>query len=299
MRFLHISDVHVTTDYSKVPLLDLGWRRWIAMLELTVGGRGKAYEQSPNTLQQIVKDFERHRADHLLVTGDFTAYAMEDEFKGAREALKPLIDDPRRATAIPGNHDTYTPESRKKKMFEKYFGHLMANDLPEYAAEEGFPFVKLLGEDTAVVGLMSARVPPVPGLSYGIIGKLQLSAVEKLLQDKRLVGRAVLIMVHHAPLKRDGGADSRTHGLVDARRLFQLARGPRFAVLHGHIHQRYHHPADSTRPHIFGAGSSTQKGHEGYWVIETGPGVIQGAWCYAPGGASETFTMPAHKPATV
>lgn len=299
MRFLHISDVHVTTDYSKYPLMQLGWRRWIAMLELTVGGRGKAYESSPGTLQQIIRDFERHKADHLLVTGDFTAYAMEDEFRGAREALKPVIDDHRKATAIPGNHDTYTPDSRKNKLFEKYFGHLMTSDLPEYAAEEGFPFVKLLGDDTAVIGLMSARVPPVPGLSYGVIGKAQLGSVEKLLKDKRLDGRAVLIMVHHAPLKRDGGADSRTHGLVDARRLFELARGPRYGVLHGHIHQRYHHPADASRPHIFGAGSSTQKGHEGYWVIDTGGGGIVGAWSYEPGAVTETSTMPTHKPATV
>jgi len=45
-------------------------------------------------------------------------------------------------------------------------------------------------------------------------------------------------------------------------------------VLHGHIHQRYHFPATEHRPHIFGAGSSTEAGHEGYWIIDTADGRI-------------------------
>lgn len=275
MRFLHISDVHVTTDYAKVPLLDLGWRRWIAMMELTVGGRGKAYASAPGTLQQLIREFGESGADHLLCTGDFTAYAMEDEFKGAVEALRPLTNDPSRCTAIPGNHDTYTPGSRREKLFEKYFGHLAQTAMPEYVREEGFPFVKLL-PDTAVIGLMSARVPPVPGLSYGTIGKRQLEGLEAILKDPRLDGKAVLVLVHHAPLTREGVPDSPTHGLTDAKELFQLCHGPRFAVLHGHIHKRYSHPPTNDRPFTFGAGSSTQLGHEGYWIIETGNGVVKG-----------------------
>ncbi|MFL5320932.1 MAG: metallophosphoesterase family protein [Myxococcaceae bacterium] len=294
MRFLHISDVHVTTDYAKVPFLKLGWRRWIAMAELTVGGRGKAYASAPGTLQQIIRDFSTRHADHLLCTGDFTGYAMEDEFRGARDALKPLTDDPARCTAIPGNHDTYTPGSRKEKRWEKYFGHLAQSAMPEYVREDDvFPFVKLLA-DTAVIGLMSARVPPVPGLSYGVIGEKQLSGLRDILADKRLDGKAVLILVHHAPLTKAGEPDKFHHGLVDARKLFELAKGDRFAVLHGHIHKRYHHPADATRPHVFGAGSSTQLGHEGYWVIETEGGRVKGGTMFAPGAKLPTaHTHPA------
>jgi hypothetical protein len=53
--------------------------------------------------------------------------------------------------------------------------------------------------------------------------------------------------------------------------------GPRFAVLHGHIHRRYHHPATAKRPHIFGAGSSTQHGREGCWLIDVAAGQISAA----------------------
>ncbi len=277
MRFLHCSDVHITQDYAAAPLRRLGWRRWIAMLEITVGGRGQAYVNAPATLKKIAQDVERHGADHLIVSGDLTAYATEEEFQGAKAALSPLVEDKRRCTVIPGNHDTYTPGSRRTFRFEKYFGHLLDSDLPDYAREGPFPFVRLLGEEVAVVGLSSARVPYFPGLSYGVIGKKQLQGLEDLLQDPKLRHRAVLIVVHHAPLTRQGEKDKRFHGLVDGDALFRLAHGPRVAVLHGHIHQRYHHEANGVRPHIFGAGSSTQAGREGYWIIDVRDGVISGS----------------------
>ncbi|MGZ3446702.1 MAG: metallophosphoesterase family protein, partial [Myxococcaceae bacterium] len=154
------------------------------------------------------------------------------------------------------------------------FGNLLVSDLPDVAVEEGFPFVRLLGEHDAVIGLQSARVPYFPGLSYGIVGRKQRNALAALVNRRELQGRAVLVVVHHAPLGAQGKPDRLLHGLVDAPALLALLPGDRFAVLHGHIHKRYHFPATDRRPHIFGAGSSTQAGHEGYWLIETAGGRI-------------------------
>lgn len=275
MRFLHASDVHITLDYSTIPWSRLGWRRCIARAELTFGGRQAAYARAPQTLRTIA-EHAAAKADHLLISGDLTAYALEGEFQGAREALGGIAETPDRCTVIPGNHDVYTPGSARTRRFEKYFGHLIASDLPEYQREDAFPFVRLLGEDVAVVGLRSGRVPFAPGFSYGTVGTAQLEGLEAMLRDPRLDGRAVLVMVHHAPLTREGVPDRYMHGLHDADALMKLLPGPRFAILHGHIHHRYHHPATATRPHIFGAGSSTQAGREGYWIIETADGEIRG-----------------------
>jgi 3',5'-cyclic AMP phosphodiesterase CpdA len=283
MRFVHCSDVHITGDYFRSPL-QLGWRRWVAMLELTAGGRGRAFARAPQTLSAIARVAEREGA-HLVVSGDLTAYALPEEFAGARAALGAPAGDPRRCTVVPGNHDTFTPGSVRKGRFAQHFGHLLGSDLPEYCREGAFPFVRLLeaeagagsGEDrAAVVGLCSARLPPLPGLSYGRIGTQQLEGLAALLEDPRMHGRAVLVVVHHAPLTRRERADRAHHGLQDAPALLALLRGPRFAVLHGHIHQRYHHRATAERPHLFGAGSSTQAGQEGYWVIETRGGEVVG-----------------------
>jgi 3',5'-cyclic AMP phosphodiesterase CpdA len=285
MRFLHCSDVHVTADYKGIPLRRLGWRRSIALLELSLGGRGEAYRQAGGTLAAIAADVLAHRADHLIVSGDLTAYALEEEFARAREQLGPLADDPRRCSVVHGNHDVYTPEAHQGRLFERYFGHLLESDLPEHRREGAYPYVRLLGEDSAVVGLLSARVPLVPGFSYGTIGKAQLEGLEAAVADPRLKHRAVLVVVHHAPLTHLARPDKLLHGLRDADALFRVVHGPRFAVLHGHIHRRYHHPATSARPHLFGAGSSTQAGKEGYWLVETRDGLIRGGQMHQPGGA--------------
>jgi 3',5'-cyclic AMP phosphodiesterase CpdA len=283
MRFLHCSDVHVTENYAALPWRRLGWRRLIALLELQFGGRARDYLEAPQTLRQIVVDVERRKADHLIVSGDLTAYALEAEFMGAREALGSLAEDKSRCTIIPGNHDTYTPGAHRTRRFERHFGHLLESDMPEYAREGAFPFVRVLDGEAAVVGLSSARVPPVPGLSFGVIGRRQLDGLRELIHDPRLEGHAILVVVHHAPIARSGRKDRFFHGLVDAAELFRILRGPRYAVLHGHIHHRYHHEATAERPHTFGAGSSTQRGREGYWVIEVKNGRIAGGEAHTPG----------------
>lgn len=276
MRFLHCSDVHVTQNYFAAPFFQLGWRRWIALLELKFGGRAAAYARSKEQLARIAADARDRQVDHLIVSGDLTAYAMEAEFISAREALGTWAEDPRRCTVIPGNHDVYTPGAFRQRLFQRSFGQLTESDLPEHAGPDGFPFVRLLSDEAAVVGLNSARVPEFPGISFGRLGGDQLGRLERLLADPRMAERAVLIVVHHAPLNARGNADKPLHGLWDAKKLLRLCPGPRFAVLHGHIHRRYHHPATSTRPHIFGAGSSTQHGREGYWILDVEKGRVLG-----------------------
>lgn len=284
MRFLHCSDVHITADYFSLPFLKLGWRRWIAMAELSVGGRTKAYARAPETLATIASDAEQHGVDHFILSGDVTAYALEPEFQMARASLGALAEDPGRCTVIPGNHDVFTPGSHRADRFARYFGHLLESDLPEYRREGPFPFVRLVGSEAAVVGLLSARVPFLPGIAHGHIGPAQLEGLAALVKDPRLAGRAVLVVVHHAPLTHHGRADSFFHGLRDAEALFRVIPGPRYAVLHGHIHHRYHHPATAERPHIFSAGSSTQAGREGYWLIEVKDGQVVGGHKHVPGG---------------
>ena len=286
MRFLHLSDVHVTQDYLRVPLWRLGWRRTIAMWELTVGGRQKRYTHARKTIERILEDRHQHEVDHVILSGDLTAYATRWEFEEGRAALGALAEDRSRFTIIPGNHDVYTPRAYNTRRFEQYFRHLLVSDLPEYTRDGAFPFVRLLGDDVALIGLMSARVPPVPGLSFGVVGRKQLAGVRDALHDERLRHRAVLVVVHDAPVAPSGRKDHFFHGLLDADQLLALLPGPRFAVLHGHIHKRYHHPATEKRPHTFGAGSSTEGGHEGYWIIDVRDGLVVGGSPHAPSSAA-------------
>ena len=285
LRFLHCSDIHLTQDYAEVPIFRLGWRFWMAWYELAVKRRALDYARAGEVVRQILADARTHRVDHVIVSGDLTASATEAEFELAAEALGDWPLDPARCSVIPGNHDCHHPQALRARRFEGRFGAQRHSDLPEYAREGGYPFVRLVGDEAAVVGLHSARLPEVPGISYGKLGRAQLEALEAVIADPRLAGRAVLAVVHHAPLKPDGKIDKLSHRLVDTRELLALLKGPRFAVLHGHIHHRYHHPATADRPHLFGAGSSTQRGREGYWLIDVEGGEIKGGRALTPGQA--------------
>jgi len=254
------------------------------MAELRMGGRARRFAAAEVVLTRIARDAETLGVDHLILSGDVTAYSMPDEFTRARSALRPWAEDPLRASVVPGNHDRYTPGSLRSRRFERSFGQLLASDLPEYVAEDGFPVVRLLGAADAVVGLCSARVPRFPGMSFGVVRRPQLDALERLLADSRLRDRAVLVVVHHAPYRADGRPDRLSHGLLDAEELLALLPGPRFAVLHGHIHHRFHHPATAGRPHILGAGSSTEAGDEGYFLLETAGGQVGSVRALLPGG---------------
>jgi 3',5'-cyclic AMP phosphodiesterase CpdA len=275
-RFLHLSDIHITQDYRAVPIFRLGWRFWMAWYELALKDRARDYVEAGANVRRILEQARAHGVDHVVLSGDLTASATAPEFDGAREALADWFDV-KRLTVIPGNHDCHHPAALREKRFEARFGPLLDSDLPEHVGPAGYPFVRRVGADAAVVALHSSRLPEIPGISYGKLGRDQLDSLERIVKDPRLEGRAVLVAVHHAPLKPDGKIDKLSHRLVDTHELLALLPGPRFAVLHGHIHHRYHHPATERRPHIFGAGSSTQRGREGFWLIDVSNGRVAAA----------------------
>src|SRR5262249_46156566 len=153
--------------------LKLGWRRWLALGELKLG-RALAFADAEASLSQIARRANGDGVDHLVVSGDGTAYSLEAEFSRARAAPGGIAPDPPRCPGMPGNHDRYTPGALATRRFEKYFGQLLVSDLPEYCREGPFPFVRLVGQEAAVVGLCSARVPPIPGFSMGLVGRRQL-----------------------------------------------------------------------------------------------------------------------------
>jgi 3',5'-cyclic AMP phosphodiesterase CpdA len=276
MRVLHCSDIHITEDPGRTAFFRRGPRFWMAWYELEVQDRAKAFARAAEATTAIVQAAERHAADHLVLSGDLTASALASEFVGAAAALGSLVRDPGHCTVIPGNHDCHHPAALRERRFEAAFGALLQSDLPAHARVGPWPLVRLVGQGLAVVALHSSLLPSIPGVSYGRVGPQQLEGLRAALADPALEGRAVLVVVHHAPLRADGTQDKLSHRLLDSEALLRLLPGPRFAVLHGHIHQRYSHPATANRPHLFGAGSSTQAGREGYWLIDVDGGQVLG-----------------------
>lgn len=276
MRILHISDVHVQIDYSERPWRKIGWRRVAAQLELKLARRARRYENAPQTIRRLLKEGEKHGVDHVILSGDLTALALDEEFEGVRDALGALADRSDKLTVIPGNHDVFTPGSHRKKRFDSWFGHLLDSDLPELRGEDAWPHVRFVGDEVAVIGLCSARVPAVPGLAAGTVGEEQLVALMRILAHPKVKGRTIHVVVHHAPLRPDGKLDRRDHGLSDALRLLEACRlGNVATVLCGHIHKRFSYQLMGG-PRIVCGGSSTWLGNEGYWILESEGGRLSG-----------------------
>lgn len=263
MRLIHVSDIHHQTDWAARSWLSTGARGVLGRIELHGFGRLARFRAASDQWRRILDDIDAHQPGHVLLTGDLTAMGHPDELAWMKESMQHLLAQ-RRLTLIPGNHDRYVEAGA----FERVFAEALRSDLPEYADAKGYPFVRLLGDDTALVGLDSTRVR---GWSHYFVGRLgadQRSRLARVLDDPRLAGRTVHVLTHHGPLSSDGRREWVESALIDGPELLALLSGRKVVLHHGHAHRRSWHKANSSRPHLFGAGSSTEPGREGYWLLE-------------------------------
>lgn len=273
-RVVHLSDLHLQADTSGLSVADIGLHRAIPRIELEQLGRGRRFDGAGPRLARVAEELDALAPDAVLVSGDLTALALECEFHAAHDVLAAFAGPRRPVFAVPGNHDRYAPEGPRSRLFEDHLAHLLASDLPAYADRQGYPFVRFAGPELAVVGLDSTRVPSYAGYLFGRLGDDQLARLDALLGDPALAGRTVVAMVHHAPLDASGRRNPIRGGLLDGARMLELLAGRCAALLCGHVHERYRVAAGESRPELFCAGSATEHGGEGYWVIELEDGRV-------------------------
>jgi 3',5'-cyclic AMP phosphodiesterase CpdA len=226
-RVAHLSDLHATPPRAALPALlgkrFFGWLSWQLR---------RRREHRGHVLEALVADLRREAPDQIVVTGDLTNVAGEEEFPAAREWLARL-GPPERVSIVPGNHDAYVrvPRERGLALWSAYF----ASDAPgPGGAGDGFPALRVRGP-LAVVGVDSA-VPTPLFQARGRVGRSQLERLEDLL--RRLAGSGLfrLLLIHHPP---ESGVVSRRRSLRDAGKLRSvLARAGAELVLHGHLHRQ-------------------------------------------------------------
>lgn len=262
IRLLHFSDPHVQLPrWRERTLRELGPLRSLATVELWKG-RGRDYDDAHDKLAALAT--HGLAADHVVCTGDLTQLGHPEEFALARGALAPLDG---RLTCIAGNHDRYPWDGAPNRFYEESF--------PGQAMHASVR-VTLAGQGLAFFALDSAGAVSWPVLSGGSVSD---KALAQLATELRGHGdRCKLVLVHHAPLRRGGRRDLPWHELHNARKLLRVAaEGGAAAVLCGHIHDRFDHPAGPGRARVICAGSSTERGHEGYWEIAIEGGRIVSA----------------------
>jgi predicted MPP superfamily phosphohydrolase len=278
MRVLHLSDVHVTVPVVRLPWHQMWNKRLIGAANLVLR-RGHHFAAAREKLQALSELSRERSVDLVVCTGDYTALGTDAELAAARAAIKCLTDRPQGFVTVPGNHDIYLQDVVRERRFERHFGSYLESDLPERCVDGPWPVVKLY-DGIAVIAVNSARPNPAVWRSSGSIPDAQLAALAALTQDERIRSRFVFVITHYAPRRPDATADHKLHGLENADAFLDACRGlPRYAILHGHIHHRFQLELAGYGTRVFGAGSATCAGREGFWLFD----IENGARTATPG----------------
>lgn len=237
MRIAHFSDLHVLA-LQGVPTHRFFNKRFTGWVNLRVK---RAHKHRPGHVRAVAREITRAKVDHVVITGDLTNLALEQEFVAVRELLEQDLGlRPDQISAVPGNHDLYTRGAMRDQRFTKYFHDYVASDLPELCADiplGRFPFVKLRGP-CAIIGLSSA-VPRPPLMASGQLGKAQLAAFSRILEHPEVKKRTPVILLHHPIHNPPSKVKTLVEGLWDADSLIAKVAGLEHGLLlHGHLHIR-------------------------------------------------------------
>jgi 3',5'-cyclic AMP phosphodiesterase CpdA len=181
VRIVHVTDIHFW-QYAFNPLRLMS-KRMLGTAFL-LAGRAKRFHLAG--VARLVDRVRQLEPDHILITGDLTTTALPDEFRAARRALADWLDDPARVTIIPGNHDRYTWWSHRSRRFERFFG--------EFAPRSGFPWLRSLDADTAILGLDATR----SGISAtGKLPVLQLAEARRVVAEPDRRPSRLIVACHY------------------------------------------------------------------------------------------------------
>lgn len=256
MRIAHLSDLHVLA-LDGVPTHRFLNKRFTGWVNLRVK---RAHKHRPAHVRAVAREITRAKVDHVVITGDLTNLALEQEFVAVRELLEEHLGlAPAQISAVPGNHDLYTSGAMRDQRFTKYFHDYVASDLPELAADiplGRFPFVKLRGP-CAIIGLSSA-IPRPPIMASGYLGKLQLDALSRILVHPEVQKRTPVILLHHPIHNPQSKVETFMKGLEDADALIAKLGGlHRGLLLHGHLHVRQQCPLGTPLGELLSVGATS------------------------------------------
>ena len=175
----------------------------------------------------------------VLLTGDFTSTALEEEFAMADAFMRQLQALGLKTVVLPGNHDVYTFESVRGRRFERH--------MERYLPREGYPTVVKLGGGTPL--LLVPTVCPNLLSSRGRIRDREIERVRELLQQ----GGGPIIVAGHYPVlaQTPGYILTKQRSLRNAEALRKALGEAGRPVLYvaGHVH-RFSYVQDDRYPHV-------------------------------------------------
>ena len=222
MRLVLIGDVHIFR--LALPPASLLSKRILGQTNLWLNRRHR-FEHA--LMKCILDRIVSLDPNMLLLTGDLTTTALEQEFQDIGRLLEPLTGR-FHTIAVPGNHDRYTFTSARVGRMERMLPGLVPPRFPDF--RKLTDHWSLLALDGAVPRLLNAR---------GRLGARQLHRAHR--HVRRLSADEGLIVLCHYPLKTPPRVPPATwdHKLAESGRLRRILRHcpARILYVHGHIHR--------------------------------------------------------------
>jgi 3',5'-cyclic AMP phosphodiesterase CpdA len=221
-RIAHISDLHLVEDEHQL-------RRGVARLRLDYLSLGRILdaEERRRRVLKVLRQVHESEIDHTVVSGDLTEDGTDRQFEVLSEVLDQAAVDPARITLVPGNHDAYADGEAWLRA--------LAGPLARFARTSSPGAVTLVG-DAAILAISTSVAQPLL-LAQGAIDGLQRNVLERALLCHRGGERTLVMVQHHAPMRRPGAMQwldgLRDHQYISAL----LARNDHAVVLHGHTHR--------------------------------------------------------------
>jgi 3',5'-cyclic AMP phosphodiesterase CpdA len=241
-RIAHISDLHLSAKHARMNI---------------------------RNAKRLLEQIKRLDVDHVVVTGDISANADEDDFLVARSLFHAAgLFDSNKMSIVIGNHDVYggvhmaedilefprrcrkVNLAKKMDRFNESFRPLFRNAY--YPDEKSpFPYIKPL-DDVLLIGLSSvAEYSSVknPVGSNGLVDERQQKHMDQMLSSGQFKRSKTIILIHHHFNKIERPAngtmqsvwqafEQHTMKLRGKKDLMDLFRKHRVdAILHGHYHE--------------------------------------------------------------
>jgi predicted MPP superfamily phosphohydrolase len=236
LTLVHLSDLHFTSNRDllreSINKRQLPGKRLLGGLNYQLR-RKNHFSQSSR--MELFKRLSELDWDVLIITGDLTTLALDEEFAEARQFLEPLFSKGK-VLITPGNHDRYVKNDLILDPFGKYF-----SDCWPFSQEKTDPSLTRFYEvnDQIVIVEFDMAIHRPWFSSRGIL-RPDLEKLKKQLAnlDKN---RMKIAIGHYPAFIPPGEHEGYFHSFPGKNRMKQFLLDQDFRLyLHGHIHKSWH-----------------------------------------------------------
>ena len=229
MRIAQISDFHFTRLTCNP--LRLFSKRFLGHFNWLISRRLKFSEAPGDEIPALLKKL---KVDLILLGGDFTTTALEEEFKVAQKFVKSL---PAPWIALPGNHDVYTYRSHRQKHFYRFFKNKreeIKHPVDFFSLSDHQIEAHRLKENYWLIAIDVCRATN-PYSSRGLFSKKLEERMKEIL-SMIPTNDSILVLCHYPFFQND----SHRHTLKREDKLQAILKNdPRIRIfLHGHTHRQ-------------------------------------------------------------